>query len=203
MNQIKTNRDLYLAITDLTNARVDSQPSLESYLITLRQLGSRWEQHGSIAIGDFYSLIRDSFSVGPEPFDDAWVNEYASDTDQSGFQGWRSTITSQIVDLHEMAQSGALQNEMRYFGIQAPRGGHWVNFDPCTFLECAMAGTIGGWEPDDDSGRSLVPGPVAVLDENNNIVTVNPEDVPRPIYPLPFLTWELFRDFLESGQQYE
>jgi hypothetical protein len=66
-----------------------------------------------------------------------------------------------------------------------------------------MTGTVGGWEPDDDSDRMFVSGPVAVLDENGRIVTMNPEDVPRPVYPLPVVSWDLFRDFLQAGQQYE
>ena len=55
----------------------------------------------------------------------------------------------------------------------------------------------------DESGRSYVPGPVAVLDENDSLVIMNPEDVPRPIYPLPVISWELFRDILRSGLYYE
>lgn len=39
MTNLKTNRDLYLAVTELTNTNVDSQPSLEAYLLALRQLG--------------------------------------------------------------------------------------------------------------------------------------------------------------------
>jgi hypothetical protein len=42
---------------------------------------------------------------------------------------------------------GTLANDQRYFGVDSPRGSRWYNFDPLTFLECAVAGTFG--EEDD------------------------------------------------------
>lgn len=203
MTGLTTNRDLYKAVIELTTAKAASQPSLEAYLLSLRQLGMQYEAHNSIGLDDFFSLLRDAFSFPPPQFDVSWVNQHVTYTEEKGFPGWLATITSQIIDLHDMAGSGDLQNEMRYFGMRSPRGSYWFNFDPCDFLECAMAGSIGGWEPGDESGRSYVPGPVAVLDKNDNIVTMNPEDVPRPVYPLPTVSWELFRDILYSGQHYE
>jgi hypothetical protein len=203
MIPLATNRDLYLAVIELTTANAESQRSLEAYLLTLRQLGMKYEAHDSIGLDDFFSLLRDAFSIEPPQVDATWVNQHVVYTEDKGFPGWLATITSQIIDLHEMAESGDLQNEMRYFGMRSPRGSHWFNFDACSYLECAMAGSIGGWEPGDESGRHYVPGPVAVSDENDNIVTMNPEDVPRPVYPLPTISWELFRDILYSGQHYE
>lgn len=203
MTNLKTNRDLYLAVTELTNTNVDSQPSLEAYLLTLRQLGMQYEAEEKIALDDFFAMLRDSFAFDPPPYDASWGSDYATHTEDTGYSGWLTTITSQIVDLHEMAASGDLDTEMRYFGISSPRGSHWVNFDPCGYLECAMAGSIGGWEPGDESDRSYVPGPVAVFDENDNLVTMNPEDVPRPKYGLATISWHLFCDVLRCGQYYE
>lgn len=203
MNSLETNRDLYLAVADLVKTQVEFQPPLEAYLLALRELGIQFEPCDSIGLEDFYCILRDAFSLQQPPFDAAWSNQYVVYTNDVGFAGWLSTISSQIVDLHEMEESGTLQNELRYFGAQSPRGAHWSNFDPCTYLECAMAGSIGGWEPGDDSGRSFVPGTVAVLDKDGKIAIVNPEDVPRNVYPLPAVSWELFRDILRSGQQYE
>lgn len=203
MTKLATNRDLYLAVTELTKTKANSQPSLEGYLLSLHHLGMRFEAHDSIGFDNFFSLLRDSFSFQPPQFSADWSHEYVGDTNIPGFPGWLKTISSQIIDLHEMSASGELRNELRYFGIQSPRGAHWVNFDPCSYLECAIAGSIGGWEPEDESGRSYVPGPVTVFDEHNKLVTMNPEDVPRPTYPLPAISWELFRDILRCGQYYE
>lgn len=203
MTKLQTNRDLYLAVTELIETKADSQPSLEAYLLSLRQLGMQFKAVVEIALDDFLGMLRVSFSDKPPPYDAKWADGYVAYPEDSGYPGWLTTITSQIVDLHEMAESGDLNNKWRYLGIQSPRGSQWFNFDPCTYLECAMAGSVGGWEPGDESGRSFVPGPVGILDEGDNMVTMNPEDVPRPIYELATVSWDLFRDILQSGQHYE
>lgn len=203
MTTLTTNRDLYLAVTNLAKIHAECQPSLESYLIGLRELGLRHRTEDSIGLDDFFSILRDAFSVPLPEFDANWVSQYTAYAQEDGFNGWFTTITRQIVDLHEMAESGELQRELRYFGMQSRRGSYWYNFDPCTYLECAMAGSIGGWEPEDTSGRTLVSGPVAVLDNDGKVVTMNPEEIPRPVYPLLTISWELFRDILRAGQEYE
>lgn len=203
MNKLKTNRDLYLAIVALCKEHADREVSLEEYLIALYELGARLKHLPSIQLDEFFALLHDAFSASPMTYDVSWGDKYDIYTDQSGYKGWLTTITSQIVDLHELRLAGAYQNEMRYFGMQSPRKGYWVNFDPGGFLECAITGSLGGWMPEDDSGRCYVPGPVAVLDEHGNIVTKNPEDIPNPIYELPEVTWDVFKDLLQSGQMYE
>jgi hypothetical protein len=102
-----------------------------------------------------------------------------------------------------MAERGLLDNEMRYFGLNAPRGSRWYNFDPCTFLECATAGSFGGWRPGDDTGREYVPGPVAALGEDGRLTSRDPRDIPNPVVPIAAVSWEKFRDFLGDGQWYE
>jgi hypothetical protein len=92
---------------------------------------------------------------------------------------------------------------LRYFGINSPRGSRWYNFDPCTFLECAMAGSFGGWEEGDDTGRGYVPGEVAVLGPDGRITGCDPRELDDPIVPLGEISWEAFRDFLGQGQWYE
>jgi hypothetical protein len=102
-----------------------------------------------------------------------------------------------------MHECGTLANDLRYFGIDSPRGSHWYNFDPCTFLECATAGSYGGWEAGDPTGREHVPRPVAVLGDDGSIESVDPRDVPSPTVSIAEVTWEDFRDFLGAGQWYE
>ncbi|MBN9117668.1 MAG: hypothetical protein J0I06_00605 [Planctomycetes bacterium] len=72
-----------------------------------------------------------------------------------------------------MAESGRLADPQRHFGVDAPRGARWYNFDPCAFLECASAGTFGGRRGDDHGAE-----------------------------PLAAISWEEFRDFLRAGQEY-
>jgi hypothetical protein len=41
-----------------------------------------------------------------------------------------------------MAEAGTLENEYRYFGIDSPTGFRWYNFDPCSYLECGVRGSL-------------------------------------------------------------
>ena len=50
-----------------------------------------------------------------------------------------ATLLFQIADLHRM-QGNTLEGEWRYFGSESPSGNTWYNFDPMTYLECALAG---------------------------------------------------------------
>jgi hypothetical protein len=68
-----------------------------------------------------------------------------------------------------MEAAGTADNEYRYFGVKAPRRSTWYNFDIGTYVECAMAGTYGGWQPDDSTGRTFVPGKVAVLEADGSL----------------------------------
>ena len=80
------------------------------------------------------------------------------DLNSNGLGGFSGTT-----DLHEMDENDTLKNEQRYFGVNAPRKSYWYNFDPIGYLECATAGSFGGWEPGDETGRQFVPEPVALL----------------------------------------
>lgn len=102
-----------------------------------------------------------------------------------------------------MAEQGILADEERYFGIDSPRGQRWYNFDPCTFLECAVAGSLGGWQSGDDTGREYVPGQVAVMSDDGKVEVADPEDVPDPVISIGELSWETFQSFLGCGQWYE
>ncbi|MCW5790248.1 MAG: hypothetical protein KIT72_07500 [Polyangiaceae bacterium] len=120
-----------------------------------------------------------------------------------GFLTWENCVTLQIQDLLEMEESGAIKDELRYFGVDAPRGARWYNFDPCTYLECGVAGTFGGWQDGDETGRTYVPGPVAVMDASGKITSVDPRELDEPVVEIAEVTWEVFVEFLEAGQQYE
>ena len=78
-------------------------------------------------------------------------------------------MLSQIADLADFADQGPL-DEYAYSGVNAPRPPdcvratywRWYNHDPQGYLECGMAGSLGGWDEDDDL-RKPVPGPVVPL----------------------------------------
>jgi hypothetical protein len=90
----------------------------------------------------------------------------------------QDTILWQIVDLRDMDEAGMLRNEDRYFGIDAPRGNRWYNFDPMTYLECAAAGTYRGF--------------------------TTPPDIPDdPVFEIEEVSWDDFTRFLRAGAFYE
>lgn len=198
-----TNRELYQFIGELVQRDASSTRTLEQYLLALLGLTRHSQDQSALAPSDFSRLLADAFTAAPLAFDSAWREQYESlDRTWPGFAGWEAKIIRQIVDLREMDEAGTLQDEQRYFGVNAPRGARWYNFDPGTFLECAMAGSLGGWEPDDDTGREFVPGQVAVMGPDG-IQSVNPQDIERPIVDISEMSWEQFQDFLISGQIYE
>lgn len=196
MTEVMTNRDLYCFIAELVKERSECHETLQSYLENLRRLARRLGAREAVSPKQFAELLRAGFV--PEP-GAAEPDPAATD----GYIAWEERITQQILDLDEMKQAGTLDNEHRYFGVDAPRGGRWYNFDPCTYLECAAEGTFGGWHECDDTGRSYVPGPVAVLDASGAITSVDPRDIDDPVVALPQITWEMFVDFLNDGQWYE
>lgn len=189
---VHTNRDLYQLVAGFESSR-----SLEDYLSALWQIAERCRTAPAIPAPVFGELLASAFAAEPRTYDPSPC------VDGEGYSRFEATIASQIVDLHEMALNGQLEDKYRYFGINAPRGARWYNFDPCTYLECAVAGTFGGWCEGDDTGRDYVPGLVAVFDNAGGMTAVDPRTIHDPIGSLAPITWAQFADFLFAGQCYE
>jgi hypothetical protein len=202
MGNIRTNRDLYLAIGQLIKQEDKSKRSLESYLLALLNLGKDLKQHDFLTPNEFAGLLEKAFYAEPLTFDELWRKlEYRSDLES--FTAWQHTLILQVVDLREMDEKGTLKDEMRYFGIDSPRGSRWYNFDPHSFLECGMAGSFGGWGEGDDTGRAYVSGSVAVINELGEMISADPREVDDPVTVLEEITWQDFTQFLYMGQSYE
>ena len=202
-----TNRDLYLAVGELGQKHASSSRTLEQYLLALLGLARHHHRQSAppaLSLADFSRMLSDAFTADPVTFEAAWREQYnALDRSRPGFAGWEAKIIRQIVDLREMDEAGTLRDEQRFFGINAPRGARWYNFTPAGYLECGMAGSLGGWEPDDPTGREFVPGQVTVMDSQGGFYAADPRDIKRPITDLPALSWEDFQDFMICGQIYE
>ncbi len=202
-SDIQTNRDLYLSIEQLAEEYKSCGRSLEEYLLVLLQEATKFADRESLSLSNFYELIYVSFNVCPPKFNDDWRDLYSLlPYDSPGFERWQATLIRQIVDLHEMKENGTLANEQRYFGVNAPRGSRWYNFDPLGYLECGMAGSFRSWEPNDESNRQFVPGRVAVLSEDG-LIDVDPQDLVRPQFEIPTVCWNEFNEFIQCGQWYE
>lgn len=191
---VHTNRDLYLLVAGLP----PSSRSLEHYLGALWRVASSCRDAPSLPPGVFAELLVSAFEAAPLPHDAPRLAP--SDT---GYAHFERVIAAQLLDLHELAAAGRLDDELRYFGLDSPRGARWYNFEPHGYLECAVAGTFDGWCEGDPTGRVYVPGPVAVLDATGAVTSVDPRSLDRDPEVLPPITWEAFADFLWAGQSYE
>lgn len=145
-SRLRTKRDLSRFVADL-ETKTEEVRSLEDYLETLWHLGSTLSKQEELPLRTFTGLLEAALREPLPALHPSWFQEGRSDRPAlTGHQQWERTILEQIVDLHEMTAAGSLGNDLRYFGIDSPRGAHWYNFDPFTFLECAVAGTFEGGE---------------------------------------------------------
>ncbi len=201
---MKTNRDLYLALTELAEERAATQRGLEPYLRAVLTLLEPFGSQSSIELGDFLVLIRSAFNAVPTPYSPEWPCEYDSLlSGDTTFSDVRALLRRQVVDLRELAASGALESKYRDLGVQAPRGSSWYNFEPALYLECACAGALGGWEEGDDTDRTFVPGEVAVAGPDGSIDFVKATEVKAPVVEVSHLPWNVVHDFFYCGQVYE
>jgi hypothetical protein len=205
-----TNRELYLAIGALVNDPARARRAdLEEYLRALLRGCRTYAGANDISAEQFLAVLERAFVDDPLEYDPAWAAAYdAGITDPGGneldgFAGFEAVLLRQIVDLREMREAGILDRKWIELGEDAPRGGRWYNFHPRTYLECAAAGSMGGWEPGDDTGRGFVNGEVAVMDDQRNVTSADPRDVDRPVHALGRVTWNDFADFVYCGQVYE
>ena len=198
---LRNSRDLYLAIGALNqNAAQASLPNadaLEAFLRALHHLSAAHRQQDTVSLDELFAMLTEAYAARPPDT----LDPTPLPTDHPGFTTWRATLAQQVRDLREMAEAGTLDDPHRYFGLTAPSGAPWYNFTPADFLECAIAGALGGWE-DGDEGRAYVPGNVALLTEDG-IVSVEPASLPTDHMDLDTLDWEDLVELLVCGQTYE
>jgi hypothetical protein len=195
-HEISTNVDLYQRVMATLEARKGSTVSLESYLRRIWELITERKGSQPLGLAEFVQLLDDAFEGRPG----VEVREFEAAV---GADGWQGQLARQVVDLHQMAEAGTLADEMRFFGIDAPSGARWYNFDPQGYIECGLAGSVGGWTPAANGNRQLVPGPVAVMNADGSIGTAKPEELEEPIIPMQHIPWNDFEEFLWAGQNYE
>ena len=183
-----TNREIYLLVRSFEEKYKGQLPSLEEYLRSLWLLVSQ-SNIKSPTIDQFAIWLEQAFTIAPSPFDSDWLKirvDYGKDI--PAYEDWEKLILFQIADLRRMADAGQLKDEYRYFGIDSPSGSRWYNFDPLTYLECGIRGSIGGYE------------------EDEVIVLIPPEEgdsANSPVYEIKEFSWKAFIDILECGQGYE
>lgn len=199
MPVITSNRELYRVVTATLQRRSRPGPALELYLARLRQ--TFIAQAGVPMTADGFAAALDAAFEGETPVLDTSVLQAV--VASAATPAWHRQLARQLIDLREMAEAGTLERDDRYFGVDAPSGARWYNFDPHAFVECGLSGSFGGWEPGDDTGRELVPGTVAVVGADNTLTPVKPEELDEPHYSLTSISWEQVEEFLWAGQNYE
>ncbi|ABW28520.1 hypothetical protein [Acaryochloris marina] len=204
MSQIHTNRDLCPEINNLLQQQIQNQRTLEIYLRALLAGVNCYADAVSIRANEFYELLERGFVGVPLPFSTEWNEQYDDlPNNFASFHSVQLTLIRQIVDLHEMADHGMLANKLRYFGIHSPRKSIWYNFEPVSYLECAVAGSLDVEDSRNDTLQQFVPGLIEALDDSAQQGTKNSDDMPSPQNDLERVTWQQFQVFLDCGQMYE
>jgi len=124
---VRTNRDLYAQLTALG-------------VKLARGLGPREPDLDAVV-----RLLTAAGTAEPAEFEDAWLSQPGiSDPSPQGLARVESILIRQIADLRRMRDNGQLADDNRYFGLDAPGGARWYNFDPTSYLECGVVGSVGG-----------------------------------------------------------
>lgn len=196
---LRTNRDLYAFVTELVAQREQVRP-LEDYLRALDKELAPYARGTSLSLDELARVLERALDTPVSALETRQreageVNEYAS---------VREVLEGQIEDLRQLSASGRLADPERYFGVDAPSGARWYNFDVATYLECGVEGSFGGWDPESaGSGRVLVPGKVAVLDDEGRMTAVDAADLQHPEVVIERVTWEDVESLLSAGCSYE
>ncbi len=197
---MRTNRDLYQFVNELSKSYESSDRSLEDYLRALLILGRRRRAEASISLPQFVAMLEESFVLEPSAFDPAWLIAPTSTSFDDGYSKWERTILSLIVDLHRMKALGMFDDMERYFAWGA-RGPHatdemaklikgWANLDPLCFLERGVAGAFGG-------------DGIPTISDKNLFLPESERTMQDPIVEIESLSWAEFEDFLITCKVYE
>jgi hypothetical protein len=101
----------------------------------------------------FGEILQKAFHAQPAPFESEWMKYNAAPQElrslmvlekpfsrEADFTCLKREILFLIAELHRMQDH--VQDKMKHFGVVSPTGHSWYNWDPFTYLECAMAGLI-------------------------------------------------------------
>lgn len=195
-----TNRDLYTRLVgaggDMNIAGRTLEEFLRAWWLVSRPVAAR----ARLELDMVAAMVTAAATIQPPPLRPAWrTTSYGLAHDPVTYADWEQVVLSQIADLADFADAGPLDPQA-YFGIDAARppgsvratSSRWYNFDPQGYLECGMAGSLGGWD-EADGLRIPLPGPV---------IAAAPEPKPGE-RPLNTLSWADLADLSICGQIYE
>jgi hypothetical protein len=192
MPEIQNPHQLSNAIAELLVVRSHTRRTLENYLICLLVLARKHKSRNTMSLDRFYRLLAESFSSSIIAFDPKWLESFVESVDENGFGEWEKAVIRQIVDLHEMQGEGQLGGDIKYVGVTSPRGNHWLNFDPCSFIESGADHFLPVVEA---RANQLVgsPSPDVLLAEEPVVQAISTTQSTH-------LTWNQFRNFMLCAQ---
>jgi hypothetical protein len=125
------------------------EDSLEQYLRSLLHVVTQ-QPNDTPTCRLFAQVLRDAFTAPAEPFNPAWLAVtdppdflFQFDSERVPPEDPNAALVAmlhyQIADLRRLQETGGLNDPYRYGGLQSPTKHSWYNFDPQTFLECAVA----------------------------------------------------------------
>jgi hypothetical protein len=151
---IETNRDFYVAIAFLRTMHDGEQRNLETYLSALLGVARKFRNEAYFSLEDFAEMLREALEA---PAVDAGIvaTKVNGEHDTNGstddpYECWEQTILQQIADLREMREAGELGASHEV--AQSIHGEIWRNTSVPEYLECAAAGTFGGWDLGGETG---------------------------------------------------
>jgi hypothetical protein len=189
---VRTSTDLYLVCRHIPTI-VDGR-DLRTYLLALYRLGAAVADQHVLTPHTFAALLVAAATAEPPQPNPAWRRTDLAIPDDPpwGYQHWRRVLLSQAADLADFAEDPP-DAATAYFGMPCrhpagagPRScaGYWYNQHLAGYLECAAAGTFGGFGAED-----RIP------------TTAGSEPPPEVI--LPALGWDKLIEFAWAGQSYE
>jgi hypothetical protein len=196
----RTNRDLYVRLVDDGERMNANGRSLDEFLrawwLVSRHLSGRTQ----FDLDTVAAMVAAATTVTPAPISPAWRSASFTWVDEPiSYAHWEAIVLSQIADLADFADQGPL-DAYAAFGINAPRppgrqratDSRWYNFDPKAYLECGMAGSLGGWD-EADGLREPVSGAVIPLMQE-----------PGPSeWTIDTISWNDLATLTICGQMYE
>ncbi|HEY0698111.1 MAG TPA: hypothetical protein VGD43_09920, partial [Micromonospora sp.] len=196
----RTNRDLYQRLVGEGERMRAAGRGLDAFLRAWWRVGRPLSGRTWLDLDTVAAMVVAAGMVEPPPLQTSWRSASFHRRDEpTSYADWEAIVLSQIADLADFADHGPL-DDYAVFGVDAPRQTgrvratdiRWYNFDPRSYLECGMAGALGGWI-EDDGLRKPVAGPVVPL--------VNePEPGERGV---DALGWADLAALAQCGQEYE
>lgn len=150
---------MYEIIEKLGPKLEENTPSLEQYLSALWQVVSAGQEK-LLSDKQVVEWLGAAFEQRSPEFRQEWLSVQKGDLylrdsyDDATFEDWENLILFQIADLKRMDETGMLDDEYKFFGIDSPSGERWYNFDPSGYLKCAATAVFG---QDNDSDREGEP----------------------------------------------